>query len=108
MFRFNPRSADDIFAELFGYSSPLGGMGMGGGPGAGGGAGGMRAGSRFPGMFGEDFFGSHFAGGEPSMMPQRPQKAAAIENRLPCNLEDLYKGTTKKMKISREIADMSG
>ncbi|XP_020676162.1 uncharacterized protein LOC110095105 [Dendrobium catenatum] len=30
-----------------------------------------------------------------------------IENKLPCTLE-LYKGTTKKMKISREIADISG
>ncbi|XP_061369217.1 uncharacterized protein LOC133312086 isoform X5 [Gastrolobium bilobum] len=31
-FRFNPRSADDIFSEFFGFSSPFGGMGdMGGG-----------------------------------------------------------------------------
>ncbi|XP_027349780.1 dnaJ homolog subfamily B member 4-like isoform X3 [Abrus precatorius] len=30
-FRFNPRSADDIFSEFFGFSSPFGGMGdMGG------------------------------------------------------------------------------
>ncbi|XP_020269593.1 dnaJ homolog subfamily B member 3-like isoform X2 [Asparagus officinalis] len=100
VFRFNPRSADDIFAEFFGSASPFGGMGMRGG------------GSRFPGggMFGEDMFGSNFGGGgEGSMhVPSRPQKAAPIENRLPCSLEDLYKGTTKKMKISREIADMSG
>ncbi|XP_061343004.1 protein psi1-like isoform X4 [Gastrolobium bilobum] len=34
-FRFNPRSADDIFSEIFGYSSPFGGMGdMGGRVGA--------------------------------------------------------------------------
>ncbi|XP_073000655.1 uncharacterized protein [Typha latifolia] len=101
-FRFNPRSADDIFAEFFGFSSPFGGMGGRGG--------GMRGGSRFPGgMFGDDVFGSGSAyGGEGSVNSQRPQKAAAIENRLPCSLEDLYKGTTKKMKISREIADASG
>ncbi|KAI9118625.1 hypothetical protein K1719_010957 [Acacia pycnantha] len=30
-FRFNPRNADDIFAEFFGSSSPFGGMGGGGG-----------------------------------------------------------------------------
>uniref|UniRef100_A0A803N1P6 J domain-containing protein n=1 Tax=Chenopodium quinoa TaxID=63459 RepID=A0A803N1P6_CHEQI len=36
------------------------------------------------------------------------RKAPPIENKLPCTLEELYKGTTKKMKISREIADMSG
>nr|CAD1839228.1 unnamed protein product [Ananas comosus var. bracteatus] len=102
-FRFNPRSADDIFAEFFGFSGQFGGMGPGGG------GGGMRGGgSRFPGgMFGDDFFGSGF-GGEASMNPQRPQKAAPIENRLPCSLVDLYKGTAKKMKISREIVDTSG
>ncbi|KAL0910326.1 hypothetical protein M5K25_021299 [Dendrobium thyrsiflorum] len=98
-FRFNPRSADDIFAEFFGFSSPF--VGMSGGMGTTG----MRSGSRFP--VGNDFFGSDF-GREGSMNPQRPQKAAPIENRLPCSLEDLYKGTTKKMKISREISDMSG
>ncbi|KAK1286954.1 hypothetical protein QJS10_CPB20g01875 [Acorus calamus] len=99
MFRFNPRSADDIFAEFFGYSSPFGG---GGG-----------AGRRFGGgMFGEDIFSSF--GGEGASAGgggghfQATRKASPIENTLPCSLEDLYKGTTKKMKISREIADASG
>lgn len=101
-FRFNPRSADDIFSEFFGFSSPFGGMGdMGGG---------SRAGpSGFPrGMFGEDIFASfRNASGEggPSGVPR---KAAAIERMLPCSLEDLYKGTTKKMKISRDVTDASG
>uniref|UniRef100_A0A1D1XHV4 DnaJ subfamily B member 4 n=1 Tax=Anthurium amnicola TaxID=1678845 RepID=A0A1D1XHV4_9ARAE len=104
-FRFNPRSADDIFTEFFGFSSPFAGMGGGGMPG------GLRGGSRFdgvPSMFGEDVFGSMFGGGEGSMHHQQPRKASPIENHLPCSLEDLYKGTTKKMKISREIADASG
>ncbi|KAJ0989377.1 hypothetical protein J5N97_007733 [Dioscorea zingiberensis] len=97
--RFNPRSADDIFAEFFGFSSPFGGMGGGGGGG--------RGGPRFPGgMFGDDFFSSAFAG-EASQQRQ-PQKAPPIENQLPCSLEDLYKGGTKKMKISRDVTDMSG
>lgn len=106
-FRFNPRSADDIFAEFFGFSSPfssMGGMGgMGGGVDRG-----MR-GSKF-GMYDNDIFGSfsQFPGEASMHAPQRPQKAAPIENRLPCNLADLYKGTTKKMKISREILDSSG
>lgn len=96
-FRFNPRNADDIFSEFFGFSSPLGGMGGGGG---------MRGGSRsFGGMFGDDIF-SPF--GETRPMSSAPRKAAPIENTLPCSLEELYKGTTKKMKISREIADASG
>lgn len=105
VFRFNPRNADDIFAEFFGFSSPFGGMG-----------GGVKRGgtSRFGGgMFGDDFFSQAFGGegmggaGGP-MNAGRSQKAAPIENLLPCSLEELYKGTTKKMKISREIADISG
>lgn len=116
VFRFNPRDADDIFAEFFGFSSPFGGRGAGGSRG-----GGMPGGARFSsgapggmsGMFGgDDFFASAFGreGGSmgSSMGVARPQKAPLIENRLPCSLEDLYKGTTKKMKISREIADASG
>ncbi|XP_017697171.2 dnaJ homolog subfamily B member 13-like [Phoenix dactylifera] len=100
VFRFNPRNADDIFAEFFGFSRPFGGMGGGSG---------MRGGSRFGGgMFGDDFFGSAFGGEGSAMHSHRLQKAAPIENQLPCSLEDLYKGTTKKMKISREIADASG
>ncbi|KAL0920928.1 hypothetical protein M5K25_007947 [Dendrobium thyrsiflorum] len=101
VFRFNPRNADDIFSEFFGFSSPFGGV-VGGT--------GMRGGSRFSNsMFGDDLFGSSFGGmRESPMESQRQQKAPPIENKLPCTLEDLYKGTTKKMKISREIADISG
>ncbi|CAI0461066.1 unnamed protein product [Linum tenue] len=75
---FNPRSADDIFAEVFGQSSPFG-----------------------------DIFGSYGEGGGGSMHQSAPRKAGPIENKLPCSLEELYKGTTKKMKISREIVDVS-
>ncbi|OVA00331.1 DnaJ domain [Macleaya cordata] len=113
VFRFNPRNADDIFAEFFGFSSPFGGMGGGsqfGGMGAsqfggmGGGTGGTRGASRFGGMFGDDMFGSFGEG----QVNQMPRKASPIENLLSCSLEELYKGTSKKMKISREIADASG
>lgn len=94
-FRFNPRNADEIFAEFFGFSSPFGG------------GSGMKGGSRsFGGMFGDNVFSS-FDEGHRSMR-QGPRKAPPIENALPCSLEDLYKGTTKKMKISRQIADASG
>ncbi|WCJ28034.1 DNAJ heat shock family protein [Euphorbia peplus] len=97
-FRFNPRSADDIFSEIFGFSSPFGGMND---------MGGARATtSGFPrGMFGDDIFSSfRNAAGESSNVPR---KGAAIERTLPCSLEDLYKGTTKKMKISRDVTDHS-
>ncbi|KAL5575361.1 hypothetical protein UlMin_017060 [Ulmus minor] len=99
VFRFNPRNADDIFAEFFGFSSPFGGMGGGGG------GGGMRGTRSFGGMFGDDMFSS-FGEGRP--MSHTPHKAPPIERTLPCTLEELCKGTTKKMKISREIADASG
>ncbi|CAL9227188.1 unnamed protein product [Arabidopsis halleri] len=104
-FRFNPRSADDIFAEFFGFSTPFGG---------GGGGGGQRFASR---MFGDDMYASfgEGAGGGGAMHHHHhhhhhgaARKVAPIENKLPCSLEDLYKGTTKKMKISREIVDVSG
>ncbi|EES19943.1 hypothetical protein BDA96_09G244700 [Sorghum bicolor] len=115
VFRFNPRNAEDIFAEFFGGSSPFGGMGGGGmgGSGMGGGMPGMRTGgTRFSSsIFGDDIFGSAFGGGPDGYGMHtggRPVKAPAIERKLPCSLEELYKGTTKKMKISREIADASG
>ncbi|EFJ27870.1 hypothetical protein SELMODRAFT_231730 [Selaginella moellendorffii] len=69
VFVFNPRNAEDIFAEFFGGSSPFGMGGFG------------RSASR---------------------------KAPAVENKLPCSLEELYTGSTRKMKISRNIADPSG
>ncbi|KAL2557893.1 DNAJ heat shock family protein [Forsythia ovata] len=101
MFRFNPRSADDIFSEFFGFNSPFGGMGdMGGGS--------RTGGPGFPrGMFGDDIFTSFrsAAGGDGGSMAR---KGAPIERMLPCSLEDLYKGTTKKMKISRDVMDPSG
>ncbi|KAI8000038.1 Pentatricopeptide repeat-containing protein [Camellia lanceoleosa] len=88
VFRFNPRNANDIFAEFFWNSSPFGGMG---------GVGGMRGGSRFGGggggMFGDDIFTSF---GDGRMMSSAPWKAALIESTLPCSLEELYKGTTRR------------
>jgi len=99
-FQFNPRNADDIFTEFFGFSSPFGGMGGGGG--------GMRQ-TRFQGgMFGNDIFSSYSEGGGGSMHQGAPRKAPQIEKKLPCSLEELYKGATKRMKISRDIADASG
>ncbi|KAH9608532.1 hypothetical protein KSS87_021956 [Heliosperma pusillum] len=108
-FRFSSRNPDDIFAEFFGFSSPFGGMGGGGGGGPGGGMRGARFSS---GIFNDDMFRGFANGGGDGggSIPYQggPRKAPPIENKLPCTLEELYKGTTKKMKISREIADMSG
>ncbi|KAI0496710.1 hypothetical protein KFK09_023034 [Dendrobium nobile] len=107
--RLNPKRSDEIFAEFFGLSSPSGGSS--GGPAT------TRSNPRSNDIFAE-FFGSSSASGgtsggsefdrKGSMNPRHPEKASPIENQLPCSLEDLYKGITKKMKISREISDISG
>uniref|UniRef100_A0A0E0KY24 J domain-containing protein n=1 Tax=Oryza punctata TaxID=4537 RepID=A0A0E0KY24_ORYPU len=81
-FRFSPRSAEEIFSEMFG--------------GAFGGAG-PRTPHGFPGF-----------GGSPRAGETSATKAPAIERQLACSLEDLYRGATKKMKISRDVLDATG
>lgn len=103
-FRFNPRSPDDIFSEFFGGANPFGDM-----SGRGGGVGGFPRGI-FGGAGGGDDIFAQFrnatgGGGEASGVPRR---SPPIERNLPCSLEDLYKGTVKKMKISRDVTDTSG
>ncbi|ERN05234.1 hypothetical protein AMTR_s00007p00081170 [Amborella trichopoda] len=92
-FRFFPRSADDIFSEFFGNDS-------------------SRGSARFArGPFADDIIfdqvgGGGGGGGEAST--NVPRKPPPIERTLPCSLEELYKGTTKKMKISRDDVDAYG
>ncbi|XP_021292919.1 dnaJ homolog subfamily B member 1-like [Herrania umbratica] len=97
--RFNSRDAEDMFAELWSFSRTFSsGSGM--------------RGTRFnSSLFGDDIlgsFGEGMGGGRGPVHPGGPRKAPPIEYALPCSLEELYKGTTKKMKITREIADGSG
>jgi DnaJ homolog subfamily B member 4 len=87
-FRFHPRSAEEIFSEIFGGAGPRAPAG-----------GGVPHG--FPG------FGSVAGAGESSSGAAQ-RKAPPIERRLACSLEDLYKGATKKMKISRDVMDSTG
>ncbi|XP_059642455.1 uncharacterized protein LOC132284371 [Cornus florida] len=98
---FNPRDAEDIFAEFFG-SSPFGF-----------GSAGAAKSSRFQsdggGTFGgfggsENMFRSYSDGSGASM----PKKPPPVESKLPCSLEELYNGSTRKMKISRTVADANG
>ncbi|KDP32284.1 hypothetical protein JCGZ_13209 [Jatropha curcas] len=94
---FNPRNAEDIFAEFFG-SSPFG-FGSSG-PGRS-----MRFHSD-GGMFGG------FSGGENLFRTYSegtmPRKPPPVESKLPCSLEELYSGSTRKMKISRTVVDSHG
>lgn len=80
-FRFNQRDAEDIFKEFFGGS---GGGGMGGGSGKSG----------------------FYRNGE--TVSQGNRKMAAIESKLLCSLEELYKGARRKMRISRSVPDDFG
>eukprot|EP00249_Psilotum_nudum_P014742 c24979_g1_i2 orf=222-821(+) len=91
VFRFNPRNAQDIFAEFFG-GDPFGGMST-------------RVG-RNP--FGEGMFGGTENVFKSFSDAAAPRKATSVENKLQCTLEELYNGSTRKMKISRNIADASG
>lgn len=100
---FPTRSAEDIFAEIFGMGG-MGGMGSMGGMGGGfedmlfgGGRGGASfgRGASFSGMNGH------------RQAPRRPQKDPAIEQRIECSLEELYKGGQRRIKVSRNRIDPS-
>lgn len=110
------RNANDIFREFFGGSNPfsagygdsddddveMGGTGMGGMPGG------------FASMFG----GMPGMGGMPGGMPgmggmgggrrRGPAKSNTIVNELQIPVEDLYKGITKKLKITRTVHESNG
>lgn len=71
----------------------FGGFGMGGMPG---GMGGSRGSKRGPG-------GSRFDGGRRAPTPE----VTVVEKPLPVSLEELFNGTTKKMKIKRKTYDQA-
>ncbi|GAY60192.1 hypothetical protein CUMW_200060 [Citrus unshiu] len=93
---FNPRNAEDIFAEFFG-SSPFGFGSAGPGKST-------RFQSEGGGTFGgfgmgENIFRTYSDGSV-------PRKPPPVESKLPCSLEELYSGSTRKMKISRTPHDV--
>lgn len=107
-YRFSPRDADDIYAEIFGSE------GMGNSTSRGGDSNKGFTRNR-DGFFKTSNHGSssNFAarasssgggGGDGGAL----RKAIPVENVLPCSLEELYKGVTKKMKISRDVCDAFG
>lgn len=99
-FHFNPRNAEDIFAEFFGsspfgFNSPSPGRSMKF----------QTDGGMFGGFSGgESMFRSYTEG----MGPSTPRKPPPVENKLACSLEELYIGSKRKMKISRNIVDANG
>ncbi|EPS71865.1 hypothetical protein M569_02888, partial [Genlisea aurea] len=100
-FNFSRRSAEDIFADFFGFSSSSGGMGNAGR--------GSRGGASGFNRFGDEIFASlRAAAGEGASVNVPTRKGDPIERPLYCSLEDLFKGTSKKMKISRDVIDATG
>lgn len=103
-FRFNPKNAEDIFAEFFGANA-FPNMGS---------TGSRPGGSRFndkPNGFpqGKSAFPSfrdplHDRGGSSAGLRKDPP----IESKLKCTLEELYNGAVRKMKISRDVLNGSG
>lgn len=68
-------------------------------------------GFRFNTRDAEDIFAEFFGGSDgysSSSGVGIDKKAAPVENKLPCSLEELYKGSKRKMKISRILLDDSG
>ncbi|MCD7453213.1 hypothetical protein HAX54_020087 [Datura stramonium] len=68
-------------------------------------------GFRFNTRDAEDIFAEFFGGSDGYSSNSGAgvvRKAAPVENKLPCSLEELYKGSKRKMKISRILLDDSG
>ncbi|CDP14882.1 unnamed protein product [Coffea canephora] len=113
-FRFNPRDADDIYAELFGNETNAGGGGGGGSSsGRSGGAGRENASNngyffRSTTMGGSSSGAGNAGGGVGTSGGGGMRKEAPVETVLMCSLEELYKGSVKKLKISRRIIDRAG
>ncbi len=108
---YHPGNADDIFAEFLRHMGGGGSFGGGGRRGGmGGGMGGMGHddfGDMFGGMGGMPF-GGGFGGMNGHPGHRAPRKDAPHQMSLPCTLEELYTGRTRRMKISRKRMDPSG
>jgi len=92
-FRFTPRNAEDIFTQFFG-SRGMGGKGFN---------------FNMDGEDSEDFGGfTGFNNMGGSGFSNEPRKAPPVKRELPCSLEELYNGATKKMKITKTLIDASG
>ncbi|KAF1957511.1 DnaJ-domain-containing protein [Byssothecium circinans] len=97
---FNFSNPESIFSEFFRSQGGMGGddddFGGFGGFGMGGMPGGMGAGSKRRGPSGNGFNGGR---------RERAPEVTVVEKPLPVTLEELFNGTTKKMKIKRKTYD---
>lgn len=96
---YTPSSAEDIFQQFFAGADPFDGLFGGSTSGAG-------FGVRIPTFGGVPLAGGMRGMGMGSTPPKR-RKPQPIVKPVQCTLEELYKGTVKKMKISRTLIDQS-
>lgn len=98
-YTFNSGNAEEIFRTFFGGQDPFGDMfGSGGGSPFGSFfSSSRRGGSRRGGMPGG--FSSFSFGGE----PPEPQAPEPLVLNIPCTLEQLFTGTSKKLKVTRKV-----
>ncbi|KAI9672212.1 MAG: hypothetical protein M1831_002026 [Alyxoria varia] len=96
---FNFSDPEDLFSNFFRNSSGGGGMDGDDLFASFGGAGGMPGG--FPGQSGSARRGS----ARPRPQRQRTPEITVLEKSLPVTLEDLFSGTTKRLKINRKVYD---
>lgn len=91
----------DLFAQMFGTKDPFAAEGGGGMPGMGGGMPGMGGGRASFGGMPMGGMGGGMPMGGMGGGPRRPRdKSASITHTLNVPLEDIYTGTTKRVKIS--------
>jgi len=112
-FRYTPGNAEDVFSQFFGGANPFFSAGGAGGAqafrfaSAGGRPGGFAsAGGGENGDADEDDIFAQLGGRR--RQPSGPKKAPPVKRALPCSLEELYMGTTKRLKITRTLTDASG
>ena len=91
-FRYNHKDAEDIFDDFFGDFGSDGGSDKG----------------RSPRSESVNFRSGNKGSHNRPTTTATGKKAAPVENKLACTLEELYKGSKRKMKISRILSDDSG
>ena len=96
-YKYNPRNAEDVFSEVFGSASPY--------PGAKNPPYTSRAKSMHSPYkdIPDNMFRNFHEGSSSSVRKEPP-----VENKLPCTLEELYNGSSRKMRISRNILGVGG
>ncbi|MCO5587357.1 hypothetical protein L7F22_041306 [Adiantum nelumboides] len=98
-FKYNPKKAEDLFSEVFGSSNTYSGMGS-------------SYASRSKGgrpAYGEGpFTTENMFKNVNESNSSGPRKVPSIESKLSCSLEELYTGSTRKMRISRNILGVGG